>query len=137
MQEGLRSVFETFVVIKKSLHTLKVSKFDDDSDDLNYLAGKTFEEINENAYRGTLLAHLDGDVPAQTLTIEDRSAETLGQVFYFFEKAVALSGYLLRVNPFDQPGVEAYKKNMFALLSKPGFEKQGEALKVKLSGAGL
>jgi glucose-6-phosphate isomerase len=137
MQEGLRSVFETFVVLKKSLHTIKVSKFDDDSDDLNYLAGKTFEEINENAYRGTLLAHMDGDVPAQTLTIEDRSAETLGQLFYFFEKAIALSGYLLRVNPFDQPGVEAYKKNMFALLSKPGFEKQGEALKKKLSGAGL
>jgi Glucose-6-phosphate isomerase len=137
MQEGLRNVFETFVVLKKSSQSLKVTKFDDDSDDLNYLAGKTFEEINESAYRGTLLAHLDGDVPAQTLTIEDRSAETLGQVFYFFEKAIALSGYLLRVNPFDQPGVEAYKKNMFALLSKPGFEKQGEALKNKLSGAGL
>lgn len=137
MQEGLRNVFETFMVLKKSSQSLKVMKFDDDSDDLNYLAGKTFEEINENAYRGTLLAHLDGDVPAQTLTLEDRSAETMGQVFYFFEKAVALSGYLLRVNPFDQPGVEAYKKNMFALLSKPGFEKQGEALKNKLVGAGL
>jgi glucose-6-phosphate isomerase len=137
MQEGLRTVFETFVVIKNSNQSIKVPKFDDDGDDLNYLAGKSFEEINGCAYRGTLLAHLDGDVPAQTITIEDRSPETLGQLFYFFEKAVGISGYLLRVNPFDQPGVEAYKKNMFALLAKPGSEKQGEILKSKLSKAGL
>jgi glucose-6-phosphate isomerase len=137
MQEGLRTVFETFVTLKKSSHSLSVPKFADDGDDLNYLAGKTFEEINDSAYRGTLLAHLDGDVPAQTITIQDRSAETLGEVFYFFEKAIGISGYLLRVNPFDQPGVEAYKKNMFALLAKPGSEKQGEALKSKLALAGL
>ena len=137
MQEGLRTVFETFVVLKKTSSSVSVPKFADDGDDLNYLAGKTFEEINDSAYRGTLLAHLDGDVPAQTITIHDRSAETLGEVFYFFEKAIGISGYLLRVNPFDQPGVEAYKKNMFALLAKPGSEKQGEALTSKLKLAGL
>jgi glucose-6-phosphate isomerase len=137
MQEGVRNVFETFIVLKKSMHSLTVPRFDDDSDDLNYLAGKSFERINDSAYRGTLLAHLDGGVPASTISIEDRKEETLGQLFYFFEKAIAISGYLLRINPFDQPGVEAYKKNMFALLSKPGFEKQGEALKNRLSEAGL
>ena len=137
MQEGVRSVFETFLVLKKTLHTVKVAKLDDDGDDLNYLAGKSFEQINDSAYRGVLLAHLDGGVPASVITIEDRSAQTLGQLFYFFEKTVALSGYLLQINPFDQPGVEAYKKNMFALLSKPGFEKQGEVLKKRLSEAGV
>jgi glucose-6-phosphate isomerase len=137
MQEGVRSVFETFLVLKKTMHTVTVTKFDDDSDDLNYLADKSFEQINDSAYRGTLLAHLDGGVPASTITVEDRSARTLGQLFYFFEKAVAITGYLLRINPFDQPGVEAYKKNMVALLAKPGFEKQGEVLKKRLSEAGL
>jgi glucose-6-phosphate isomerase len=137
MQEGVRNVFETFITLKKTNHSIAVTNFQDDSDDLNYLAGKSFEQINDSAYRGTLLAHLDGGVPAATLSVADRSEESLGQLFYFFEKAVGISGYLLRVNPFDQPGVEAYKKNMFALLSKPGFEKQGEMLKQKLSGAGL
>ncbi len=128
MQEGVRSVFETFMVLKKTNRTVNVPKFDDDSDDLNYLAGKSFEEINEKAFQGTLLAHLDGGVPSATLMLQDRSERTLGQLFYFFEKAIALSGYILRVNPFDQPGVEAYKKNMFALLGKAGFEKQAQAL---------
>jgi glucose-6-phosphate isomerase len=128
MQEGVRDVIETFMILKRTNHSISVPKFDDDSDDLNYLAGKSFEEINKKAYQGTLLAHVDGGVPAATLMLEDRSEQTLGQLFYFFEKAIALSGYLLRVNPFDQPGVEAYKKNMFALLGKPGFEKQREAL---------
>jgi glucose-6-phosphate isomerase len=137
MQEGVRSVFETFLVLGKTMHTVNVERRDDDGDDLNYLAGKSFEHINDCAYRGTLLAHLDGGVPASTITIEDRSAQALGQLFYFFEKSVALTGYLLRINPFDQPGVEAYKKNMFALLSKPGFEKQGEILQKRLSEAGL
>jgi glucose-6-phosphate isomerase len=130
-------VFETFVILKKTKRTLSVDRFDDDGDDLNYLAGKSFERINDCAYRGTLLAHLDGGVPATTITLEDRNEETIGQLFYFFEKAIGISGYLLRINPFDQPGVEAYKKNMFALLSKPGFEKQGEALNKRLSEAGL
>jgi glucose-6-phosphate isomerase len=128
MQDGLRSVFETFMILKKTSSAMAVPKFDDDSDDLNYLAGRSFEDINEKAFQGTMLAHLDGGVPSATLMLKDRSEETLGQLFYFFEKAVALSGYLLRVNPFDQPGVEAYKKNMFALLGKAGYEKQAEGL---------
>lgn len=123
MQEGVRNVFETFMVLKKTQKTITVPKFSDDSDELNYLAGKSFEEINANAYKGTFLAHVDGKVPCATLTLDDRSERTLGQLFYFFEKAIALSGYILRVNPFDQPGVEAYKKNMFALLGKSGYDK--------------
>ena len=137
MQEGIRNVFETFVVLKKTASCVRLSKLSDDSDELNYLAGKSFEDVNSEAYRGTLLAHLDGGVPCATITLDDRSEETLGQTFYFFEKAIALSGYLLRVNPFDQPGVDAYKKNMFALLSKPGNEKQGEALRQRLLKLGL
>ncbi len=128
MQEGVRSVFETFMLLRETANTITVPEFTDDSDELNYLAGKSFEEINQRAYQGTLFAHLDGGVPAATLLLNSRSEETLGQLFYFFEKAIALSGYLLRVNPFDQPGVEAYKKNMFALLGKKGFEKQRDAL---------
>jgi len=137
MQEGVRNVFETFVVLKKTASSMKLPKLSDDSDELNYLAGKSFEDVNAEAYRGTLLAHLDGGVPCATITLADRGEETLGQTFYFFEKAIALSGYLLRVNPFDQPGVEAYKKNMFALLSKPGNEKQGGELKQRLAKLGL
>jgi glucose-6-phosphate isomerase len=128
MQEGVRSVFETFMFIKKANQTVTVPKFADDSDELNYLSGRSFEEVNQRAFQGTLFAHLDGGVPATTLMLDNRSEETLGQLFYFFEKAVALSGYLLRVNPFDQPGVEAYKKNMFALLGKKGYEQEREAL---------
>jgi glucose-6-phosphate isomerase len=134
MQEGVRSVFETFMVLADTKETLTVPKFTDDSDELNYLAGKSFEEINRRAYQGTLLAHVDGGVPALTLLVQDRSEESLGQIFYFFQKAIALSGYLLRVNPFDQPGVEAYKKNMFALLGKKGYEKQREALAARIKG---
>jgi len=131
MQDGLRNVFETFMILKKTNKTMTVPKFDDDSDGLNYLAGRSFEDINEKAFKGTVLAHLDGGVPAAVLMLSDRSETTLGQLFYFFEKAVAISGYLLRVNPFDQPGVEAYKKNMFALLGKAGYEKQGQELSAK------
>jgi glucose-6-phosphate isomerase len=128
MQEGVRSVFETFVLLRDTAHTVSVPHFADDSDELNYLAGRSFEEINQRAYQGTLFAHLDGGVPCASLILDNRSEDTLGQVFYFFEKAIALSGYLLRVNPFDQPGVEAYKKNMFALLGKKGYEKQRDDL---------
>ena len=137
MQEGMRTVFETFVTLSHTKSTAVLPKLDDDSDELNYLAGKSFEHVNNEAFRGTLLAHLDGGVPCATLTLDDRSEETLGQAFYFFEKAVALSGYLLRVNPFDQPGVEAYKNNMFALLSKPKYEAQGEALKTRITKLGF
>ncbi len=136
MQQGIRNVFETFIRIKKTRSTLVVPRFDQDDDGLNYLHNVSIEEINENAYKGTLLAHMDGGVPAATIICDDRSEETLGQLFYFFEKTIALSGYILRVNPFDQPGVEAYKENMFALLSKKGFEAQGEILKGRLAKLG-
>jgi glucose-6-phosphate isomerase len=137
MQEGLRTVFETFVVLRHTRSSMTLPKLDDDSDELNYLAGRSFEDVNGEAYRGTLLAHLDGGVPCATLSLDDRGEETLGQAFYFFEKAIALSGYLLRVNPFDQPGVEAYKKNMFALLSKPKYEAQGETLRARITKLGI
>ena len=137
MQDGLRNVFETFMVLRKTRSTVAVPKFDDDSDDLNYLASRSFEDINEKAFQGTMLAHLDGGVPSATLMLADRSEATLGQLFYFFEKAVALSGYILRVNPFDQPGVEAYKKNMFALLGKKGYEKQAEVLSSRIKGISI
>lgn len=134
MQEGVRSVFETFLLLGETKQTVTVPLFTDDSDELNYLASKSFEEINRRAYQGTLMAHVDGGVPAMTILVENRTEETLGQLFYFFEKAIALSGYLLRVNPFDQPGVEAYKKNMFALLGKKGYEKQRESLAARIKG---
>jgi glucose-6-phosphate isomerase len=137
MQEGLRNAFETFLYLKNTRASVRIPSFEDDGDGLNYLAGKSFEEVNENAYTGTVLAHLDGGIPAASVLLHDRSEATLGQLFYFFEKAIALSGYLLRVNPFDQPGVEAYKKNMFALLNKPGFEPMRNGLKQRLRRFGL
>jgi glucose-6-phosphate isomerase len=137
MQEGIRNVFETFILLKKTNRTVNVPKFEDDSDELNYLAGKSFEEINANAYKGTLMAHVDGGVPSATLMLDDRSERTLGQLFYFFEKSIAISGYMLRVNPFDQPGVEAYKKNMFALLGKSGFEKLRASLDARTGGMSI
>jgi glucose-6-phosphate isomerase len=137
MQEGVRNVFETFMVLKKTRASVSVPAFADDGDGLNFLAGKSFEEINQNAFRGTFLAHIDGGVPCATLTLTDRSEETLGQLFYFFEKAIALSGYMLRVNPFDQPGVEAYKNNMFALFNKPGYETRAAELGGRLKDLGL
>ncbi len=137
MQEGMRNVFETFVVLGKTKTTVLLPKLADDSDELNYLASKSFEDVNNEAYRGTLLAHMDGGVPCATVTLADRSEETLGQAFYFLEKAIGLSGYLLRVNPFDQPGVEAYKTNMFSLLSKPKFEAQSQALASRIKKLGL
>ena len=137
MQEGTRNVFETFMILKKTDSTVTIPGFDDDNDGLNYLKDSSFETVNNSAYKGTVLAHLDGGVPVSTITIEDRTPESLGQLFFFFEKAIALSGYLLRVNPFNQPGVEAYKKNMFAFLSKPGFEEKGEELKSKLKDLDL
>ncbi|ERP32094.1 glucose-6-phosphate isomerase [Chitinivibrio alkaliphilus] len=122
MQEGLRTIFETFLRVDETRETVEVPHFEDNEDNLGYLVGKSFEYVNEKAYEGTLKAHRDGGVPAATITVADRSADSLGQLFYFFEKTCAYSAYLLRVNPFNQPGVEAYKKNMFAFLGKPGFE---------------
>lgn len=124
IQDGLRIIFETFLVIEKSNREVKIPYFEDDGDELNYLAGKSLDYVNDKAHKGTAIAHKGGDVPNMSIILADRTPETLGQIFYFFEKAVAVSGYLQGVNPFDQPGVEFYKKNMFSLLGKPGFARE-------------
>ena len=121
IQEGKRNIFETFLVLESSRRQLKIPSFKNDSDGLNYLAGETLDTVNEKAWLGTASAHKEGGVPNMTLKVKDRSPYSLGQLFYFFKKAVAMTGYLNGVNPFDQPGVEFYKKNMFKLLGKPGF----------------
>jgi len=118
IQEGNRIIFETFMTVERSKRQLNIPKVTDDLDGLNYIAGKNLDFVNDKAHRGTAMAHRDGGVPNMTLTLKDRSPETLGQLFYFFERAVAMTGYLMDVNPFDQPGVEFYKKNMFSLLGK-------------------
>lgn len=124
VQEGRRDLFETVLHVEKPRHDLTLEKEDQDLDGLNYLAGQTVDFVNEKAYQGTMLAHTDGQVPNLIIHLPELDAYTFGYIVYFFEKACAISGYLLGVNPFDQPGVEAYKKNMFALLGKPGFEKE-------------
>ncbi len=123
MQEGRRDIFETFLLVEKSRNALQVPELEDDLDGLNYLAGKSLDFVNDKAYKGTAEAHSEGGVPNITLTLKDRSPGALGELFYFFERAVAMTGYLMGVNPFDQPGVEFYKRNMFQLLNKPGYEK--------------
>ncbi|MDD5089371.1 MAG: glucose-6-phosphate isomerase [Candidatus Wallbacteria bacterium] len=119
IQEGERMLFETFMLIEKT-SSIAVTREKSDLDGLNYLAGRTLDEINCKAYEGTRKAHFDGGVPNLSLMIPELTTKVFGELLYFFEKAVAVSGYLLEVNPFDQPGVEAYKKNMFRLLEKPG-----------------
>jgi glucose-6-phosphate isomerase len=128
IQDGTRNLFETFLIIRKSLATVSIPHDEHNLDGLNYLAGKNLDNINYTAYQGTALAHRDGGTPNMTIELPDLTPYYLGQLFYLFEVAVAVSGYMLEVNPFDQPGVEAYKKNMFALLGKAGFEKAGKAL---------
>ncbi|MGE7218237.1 glucose-6-phosphate isomerase [Priestia koreensis] len=132
VQEGRRDIFETVVQVEKPRHELTIEKDADDLDGLNYLAGKTVDFVNNKAFEGTLLAHTDGGVPNFIVTLPELDAYTFGYVVYFFEKACAMSGYLLGVNPFDQPGVEAYKVNMFALLGKPGFEEKKAELEKRL-----
>ena len=126
IQEGLRNIFETVLSVENQKRTLKIPKVEEDLDKLNYLAGRRIDEVNKNAELGTTLAHVDGGVPNIKIIIDKIDEENLGQLIYFYEMACAVSGYILDVNPFDQPGVEAYKKNMFALLGKPGFEKETE-----------
>ncbi len=121
VQEGERMLFETVIKVNKTYSEMLIEEDELDLDGLNYLAGKSVNFVNEKALEGTKLAHLDGQVPQILIDLEDLSEETLGYVIYFFEKACAMSGYILGVNPFDQPGVEAYKKNMFMLLGKPGY----------------
>jgi len=132
IQEGLRIIFETTLSVSRPGSTLTIPSDDGDLDNLNYLAGKRIDEVNQMAQLGTILAHVDGGVPNINIEIPEINEFYLGQLIYFFEKSCAISGYLLGVNPFDQPGVEAYKKNMFALLGKPGFEEESRILKEKL-----
>jgi len=119
VQEGTRNLFETFLLVEKSSKVIEVEKDNCDRDGLGYLEGKSLDFINEKAYKGSANAHLEGGVPNLAITLKERSAHNLGQLFYFFERAVAMTGYLSGVNPFDQPGVEFYKRNMFRLLNKP------------------
>ena len=134
IQDGQRILFETMISVKNPKKKLTIPKEHDDSDQLNYLAGKRLSEVNHNAEIGTTLAHNDGNVPIITLNIPELDEYYIGQIIYFFEIACAISGYILDINPFDQPGVEAYKKNMFALLNKPGFEEAGKKIKERLRG---
>ncbi|MYL21148.1 glucose-6-phosphate isomerase [Halobacillus litoralis] len=132
VQEGRRDLFETVLHVESPSSDITIEEDDQNLDGLNYLAGSTVDKVNEKAYLGTMLAHTDGDVPNLIVHLPKRDAYTFGYLVYFFEKACAISGYLLGVNPFDQPGVEAYKKNMFALLGKPGFEEEKEKLEKRL-----
>mgnify|MGYP000930421046 CR=1 FL=1 len=132
IQEGERILFETVLSVNKSEHQLTIPSDPEDLDGLNYLSGRNIDSVNKMAELGTLLAHVDGGVPNIRITIPELSAFYLGQLIYFFEKACGISGYLLGINPFDQPGVEAYKKNMFALLEKPGFKEETEKIRKRL-----
>lgn len=132
IQEGERSIFETVLSVANPHNTVLVPKDEEDLDGLNFLVGKRVDFVNKMAELGTQLAHVDGGVPNIKIEIPELSEYYLGQLIYFFEKACGISGYILGVNPFDQPGVEAYKKNMFALLNKPGFEKDHEEIQKRL-----
>jgi glucose-6-phosphate isomerase len=132
IQDGQRIMIETVLSVKNPLKKLTVPKEKDDADQLNYLSGQRLSEVDHNAEAGTILAHNDGNVPVLHINIPELSEYYIGQLFYFFELACAISGYILDVNPFNQPGVEAYKKNMFALLNKPGYEEAGKKLRERL-----
>ncbi|AQY50111.1 glucose-6-phosphate isomerase [Listeria weihenstephanensis FSL R9-0317] len=132
IQEGRRNIFETVVKVTKARHEITINKEDNDLDGLNYLAGETVAYVNDKAFEGTLLAHTDGDVPNFVVEVPELDAYSFGYLVYFFEIAVGVSGYLNGVNPFDQPGVEAYKANMFALLGKPGYEEKKAELEKRL-----
>ena len=124
VQEGARNLFETFLLLEKSSKAIKIPSDSDDLDGLNYLQGKELDFVNEKAYKGSAAAHLEGGVPSLTLILKERSAYSLGQLFYFLERVVAMTGYLSNVNPFDQPGVDLYKKKIFILLNKPDQRKE-------------
>lgn len=121
IQEGIRNIFETVVYLKDDMSSICIPDTNDDSDGLDYIKNKKLQYVNEMAMKGTNLAHVNGNVPVIVIEIEKMDAFTYGQIVYFFEKACGISGYILGVNPFDQPGVEAYKKSMFKLLGKPGY----------------
>ncbi len=132
IQDGVRMLMETVITVEKSQRSVVIENDAQNLDGLNFLAGKHVEECNAMAELGTKLAHIDGGVPQLGVSIEKIDEYNLGELFYFFEKACGISAYILGVNPFNQPGVEAYKKNMFALLNKPGYEAQGEALRKRI-----
>lgn len=132
IQDGSRIMFETVLNVEKTSREIVIEKEDEDLDGLNYLAGKTMDFVNKCAMNGTILAHTDGNTPNLRVDIPEQTPFYLGELFYFFEVACGLSGYMLGVNPFNQPGVESYKKNMFALLGKPGYEAEGEELRKRI-----
>ena len=132
IQDGSRIMFETVLKLENTDLDVVIEEEENNGDGLNFLAGKTMSFVNEKAFEGTVLAHTDGGVPNFVISIDKPDEENLGELIYFFEKACAISGYMLGVNPFDQPGVESYKKNMFALLGKPGYEAQKAELEARL-----
>ena len=132
VQDGERLMFETVVTFNNSKAELIIEEDPENVDGLNFLAGKGMSYINKKAFEGTILAHTDGGVPNIVIEADAMDEENLGEMIYFFEKACAVSGYILGVNPFDQPGVESYKKNMFALLGKPGYESLSAELQSRL-----
>ena len=132
IQDGRRNLFETVVLFNKCKREITLGTDPENVDGLNFLSGKTMDFVNKKAFEGTVLAHTDGGVPNIVLNVEEMTETELGYLIYFFEKACAISGYLLGVNPFDQPGVESYKKTMFALLGKPGYEAQKAELEARL-----
>ena len=128
IQDGRRNLFETVIYVEQPREDILIEKVENDTDELNFLAGKNMSDVNKNAFLGTVLAHTNGGVPNIILKMPEITPFEVGYLIYFFEKACAVSGYILGVNPFNQPGVESYKKNMFALLGKPGFESAAETL---------
>jgi len=132
IQEGERTIFETVLSIRQPNKKVVIPHDDRDLDGLNYLEGKRVDEVNKMAELGTRIAHVDGGVPNLLIELPELNEKYIGQLIYFFEKACGISGYLLGINPFNQPGVEAYKKNMFALLEKPGYEEATKAIKARL-----
>ena len=132
IQDGSRNLFETVLWVENAKKNITIETDAENLDGLNFVADKTIQYVNSKAYAGTFLAHVDGGVPTMVLEVEKTDAYNFGQLVYFFEKALAISGYMLGVNPFDQPGVEAYKKNMFALLGKPGYEDRKAELEERL-----
>jgi glucose-6-phosphate isomerase len=132
IQDGMRNLFETVVRIEEPVRRIQIPHDEDNLDGLNYLAGKRLSYVNKMAETGTIMAHVDGEVPNIEIILPHINENVLGELVYFFEMACAISGYILEVNPFDQPGVEAYKKNMFALLEKPGFEEDTAQIRKRL-----
>jgi glucose-6-phosphate isomerase len=132
IQDGERTIFETVITVENQRHSVVIPSDEANLDGLNYIAGKRVDQVNKMAELGTRLAHVDGGVPNLLISLPALKEEYLGQLIYFFEIACGISGYILGVNPFNQPGVEDYKRNMFALLAKPGYEKETEAIRARL-----